>query len=423
LQKYPELIIHYHGHNTDGNDIGRSVEAVRNGAKIVNGGDHSFTGFYGPPPLLTIIDTLEDYGHHAMGIDKKAIIDTSNRLRPEREYYRDFESQFFGFDPTVQIHKLPGGATGSSFEQAVKGGFLNLMPQILQDELPKVQVELGNWWSVTPGSQILWTTAVNNVLKKARYKEVTDDLKNLLLGRYGDFPFYKPADWIYEKIFGKEWLDILKREGGYQKIEDIDIDIERRVLEHRLGRKASENELVLYLQHPNDAVSFFKFQEKYGKTWALPPRIWFHRGGFNLGDRFEFPDANGKLHNVEIGPQRRTAGNDFVTYLIIDHHMEPILTVMEDESTREKAKPIISAKEIAALAKSGDIRSPIKGTVNQVPIGAGTEISAGEVLIVLEAMKMLTNVISEVNGKITEVLVSPGDSIDVGDPLLSISLS
>jgi len=214
LQKYPELIIHYHGHNTDGNDIGRSVEAVRNGAKIVNGGDHSFTGFYGPPPLLTIIDTLEDYGHHAMGIDKKAIIDTSNRLRPEREYYRDFESQFFGFDPTVQIHKLPGGATGSSFEQAVKGGFLNLMPQILQDELPKVQVELGNWWSVTPGSQILWTTAVNNVLKKARYKEVTDDLKNLLLGRYGDFPFYKPADWIYEKIFGKEWLDILKREGG-----------------------------------------------------------------------------------------------------------------------------------------------------------------------------------------------------------------
>jgi len=96
---------------------------------------------------------------------------------------------------------------------------------------------------------------------------------------------------------------------------------------------------------------------------------------------------------------------------------------MEDESTREKAKPIISAKEIAALAKSGDIRSPIKGTVNQVPIGAGTEISAGEVLIVLEAMKMLTNVISEVNGKITEVLVSPGDSIDVGDPLLSISLS
>jgi len=177
LDRFPGMLIHYHGHNTDGNDIGRTVEAVRNGARIVNGGDHSFTGFYGPPPLLTIVETLEDYGYPCVGIDKQAVIDTSNKLRPEREYYKDFESQFLGFDPTVQIHKLPGGATGSSFEQAVKGSFLHLMPEILQQELPKVQVELGNWWSVTPGSQILWTTAVNNVLKRARYKDANDDLK------------------------------------------------------------------------------------------------------------------------------------------------------------------------------------------------------------------------------------------------------
>ena len=203
LDRFPDLILHYHGHNTDGNDIGRTVEAVRNGAKIVNGGDHSFTGFYGPPPLLTIVETLEDYGYPCVGINKQGIIDTSNKLRPEREYYKDFESQFLGFDPTVQIHKLPGGATGSSFEQAVKGNFLHLMPEILQHELPKVQVELGNWWSVTPGSQILWTTAVNNVLKRARYKDANDDLKNLMLGRYGELPFYKPADWIYEAVFGR----------------------------------------------------------------------------------------------------------------------------------------------------------------------------------------------------------------------------
>jgi len=217
LQKFPDLIVHYHGHNTDGNDIGRTVEAVRNGAKVVDGGDHSLTGFFGPPPLLTILDTLEDYGHHAMGIDRQAIIDTSNRLRAEREFYRDFESQFLGFDPTVQTHKLPGGATGSSFEQAVKGEFLHLMPRILQDELPKVQVELGNWWSVTPGSQILWTTAVNNVLKKDRYKDVNDDLKNLMLERYGKLPFYKPADWIYEKVFGKDWRAFVEREGDTKR--------------------------------------------------------------------------------------------------------------------------------------------------------------------------------------------------------------
>lgn len=421
LDRYPGLLIHYHGHNTDGNDIGRTVEAVRNGARIVNGGDHSFTGFYGPPPILTIVETLEEYGYPCVGIDKQAVIDTSNTLRPEREYYKDFESQFLGFDPTVQIHKLPGGATGSSFEQAVKGDFLHLMPEILQQELPKVQVELGNWWSVTPGSQILWTTAVNNVLKRARYKDANDDLKNLMLGRYGELPFYKPADWIYETVFGPNWKKTVERDYGYQKIEDVDLTIEKRVLEKRLERKTSEEELVLYLQHPNDAVSFFKFEEKYGKVWVLPPKVWFKKGGFNLGDTFEFADAYGKLHSIVIGPQRKTSSGDAVTYLVIDHHPEPILTELEQEGSKAEARKVtLTAKEIEALAKDGDIRSPIKGTVNEVPVSEGDDVSAGQVLIVLEAMKMLNNVVSAINGKVIEVLKNPGDQVDVGDPLISV---
>ena len=88
LDRFPDLILHYHGHNTDGNDIGRTVEAVRHGAKIVNGGDHAFTGFYGPPPLLTIVETLEDYGYPCVGIDKQAVIDTSNKLRPSANITR-----------------------------------------------------------------------------------------------------------------------------------------------------------------------------------------------------------------------------------------------------------------------------------------------------------------------------------------------
>ena len=420
LDKYPELIIHYHGHNTDGDDIGRIVEAVQCGAKIVDAGDHAFVGFYGPPPILTVVDILEEYGYHAAGIDRQAVIDTSNRLRPERKYYKGFESQFFGFDPTVQIHKLPGGATGSSFEQAVKGEFLHLMPQILQKELPKVQVELGNWWSVTPGSQILWTTAVNNVLKKVRYADASDDLKNLLLERYGEFPFYRPADDIYEAVFGADWKKIVEKESGYQKIEDIDLDVEKRVLERRLERTATEDELVLYLQHPNDAVSFFKFEEKYGKTWVLPPNIWFREGGFSLGERFEFPDASGKLHSIGIGPKRKTESKDIVTYLVIDHHPEPVLTRLGHEGEQAERKVALTAKEIDALAKAGDVRSPIRGIVSEVPVAEGDEVSAGQILVVLEAMKMLNNIISEINGKVVEILVSPGNEVDVGNPLMTV---
>jgi pyruvate carboxylase len=420
LQRYPDLVIHYHGHNTDGNDVGRIVAAVRKGAKVVDASDHALTGFYGPPPILTVLDTLDDYGYHAAGIDRQAIIETSNVLRPEREYYRDFESQFLGFDPTAQIHKLPGGATGSSFEQAVKGGFLHRMPEILQKELPRVQLELGNWWSVTPGSQILWTTAVNNVLKNARYKDVSDDLKNLMLGRYGEFPFYRPSDEIYEAVFGSDWKQIVECDTCYQKIEDVDLDVEKKVLEHRLDRAATEDELVLYLQHPNDAVDFFKFEAKYGKTWVLSPGIWFRKGGFALGEKFEVPDVSGRLHAIEIGPQRKTKSGDATTYLIIDHHPEPILTELAEVGEQVKRKVALSPKEIEAAAKAGDVRSQITGTINEVCVSEGDEVATGQILLVLEAMKMLNNVISEVNGKVTEVFASAGDKVGVGDPLIAI---
>jgi pyruvate carboxylase len=422
LQKYPDLLIHYHGHNTDGNEIGRIVDAVQNGAKIVDASDHALTGFYGPPPLLTVVNTLDDYGYEAIGLDRQAVIDTSNKLRHERPYYRDFESQFFGFDPTVQTHKLPGGATGSSFEQAQKGGFLDRMPEILQNELPRVQVELGNFWSVTPGSQILWTTAANNIVKGVRYKDASDDLKNLLLERYGKFPFYKPAPEIYEAVFGKDWKKIVRNEAGYQKIEDVDLDIEKRLLEHAIGRKATADELVLYLQHPHDAAGFFKFEEKFGKTWVLPPKMWLKRGGFSIGDRFEFPDAYGKHHSIEIGPLRRTKDGSFMTILGVDYHPEPILTVVEDEA-RDKVKPkTITAKEIEALALAGDIRATLKGAVNSIPVAVGETVSEGDTLVVLEAMKMLTNITAEISGEISEILVSPGSSVDIGDKLIMMEI-
>ncbi|MCF8054323.1 MAG: biotin/lipoyl-binding protein [Deltaproteobacteria bacterium] len=419
LERYPDLVIHYHGHNTDGADTFRIVAAVQNGAIIVDASDHAMTGFYGPPPLMSVVHELADIGYEARGLDIKPIVEASNKLRAERPFYKDFESQFFGFDPTVQLHKLPGGATGSSFEQAVKGGFLDRMPEILQKELPQVQIELGNWWSVTPGSQILWTTALTNVLEGERYKKASDDLKNLLLGRYGEFPFRFPDDNVYRAVFGDKWKQIRDNDYGPQVIEDVSIEAEKKVLEKRIGRDATDDDLVLYLQHPNDAVNFFKYEAKHGKTWVLPPSVWLRKGGFKLGEKIEFTDYKGKNHTIEVGPQRKNKNADVVTYLVVDHHVEPFVTVMEENAESVK-KVAISAKEMADLAQKGDIRAHIKGTVNEVSVKEGEKVGKGQVLIVLEAMKMLNNVVSEIDGQVSEIIISAGDSVDVGDKLMSI---
>jgi pyruvate carboxylase len=201
----------------------------------------------------------------------------------------------------------------------------------------------------------------------------------------------------------------------------VDLDVEKKVLEKRLGRHATEDELVLYLQHPNDAVNFLKFETKFGKTWVLSPKIWFNRGGFSQGEKFDFPDAFGRLHTIEIGPQRKTKAGDMVTYMVIDHHTEPVLTVLEQEGNEQaKKKMTLSAKEIGELAKKGDIRSHISGTVNEIPVTEGAEVEPGQVLIILEAMKMLNNVASDLKGQVVEIRVSPGDKVEVGDPLMTV---
>lgn len=316
---FPGIILHYHGCNTDGNDIGRMTAAVLAGVKICDVADHGYGSVYGQAPALTLIQTLEEYGKKAVGMDIEALVKTSDILRQERKIYEPFESPFRGHDPTVAWYKLTGGAAGSTFEQADKGGFLHRMPEIIK-EMSRVQVELGNWWSVTPGSQIIWTTAVNNVLY-GRYERPTLDLKNLILGRYGPLPFYDPEEWICEKVLeyqrpdGKKWHQILAEEGGQVRPRDADLERQRRQLQDELARGVSDEELVIYLQYPFDAVSFFKFQARYGKTWLLPPEVWFRRGGFDAGERITFADEKGVPHSIEVISTRRDGGNVLTSIL------------------------------------------------------------------------------------------------------------
>ncbi len=419
-QALPEIPLHYHGHNTDGNDVGRIVEAVKKGAVIVDAADSAFTGFYGPPPILSVIQTLREEGFDAEGIDEEKVIETSDILRDERKYYELFESQIKGFQPTVQIHKLPGGAMGSSLEQAAKGDFLDRMPDILHKELPRVQKELGNFWSVTPGSQILWTTAVANVLGGERYGNPSGDLRNLLLGKYGPFPFQKPESWIYEKVLGDNWQETMEKEGGPDSIEDMDLAHERFALAEKIGIEPSDEQLVLYLQHPGDAVDFFKFEEQYGKSYVLPPSVFFKEGGFEIGEKIAFRDHDGKEHLIEVGPSPVNDTGETSVYLSVDHHQSVFPFPPEQVSGGNDQKVLLTKEEILALAKAGDIRAPFAATVVEISVKEGQEIIAGDRVALMEAMKMQTPVLSETAGIVTAIHAAPGKKLAVGDKILKI---
>lgn len=326
---FPDLLLSYHGHNTDGNDVGRMVAAVQEGVKIVEVADHGFGGMYSQAPALSLIQILHDYGFKAPGFKIQPLVDASDMLRRERRLYERFETPYRGFDPTVKRHKLTGGAASIAFEQAEKQGLLDRIHEVFE-ELVQVNRELGNIWSVTPGSQILWTTAVNNILH-GRYEKPSDDLKRLLLGNYGPFPFYRPADWIYKKVLefhrsdGKDWERILYEEEGIRPMPDEDLDEKRRQLEAQLRRPANDEELCLFAQFPRDALEYLRFQERFGETWLLPPEVWFRRNGFPDGTRITFPDPGGKTHHIDVISTRHSEG--FVhTSLLVDYNFQTYST-------------------------------------------------------------------------------------------------
>lgn len=418
-QAYPDLIIHYHGHNTDGNEVGRVVAAVKAGAKIVDASDHAMTGFFGPPPALTVAITLAEEGYEAVELNIDALISTSDKLKKVRPAYAVFESQFKGFDPTVHIHKLPGGAMGSSFEQAVKGGFLQRMPEILLKELPRVHRELGNFWSVTPGSQILWTTAVTHTLTGVRYENASEDLKRLLLERYGPFPFYKPSEEIYRAVFGPDWKKIVSDECGLEQCEEINLETEKASLEKALRRQVDEEEFVLYLQHPRDAVEFFKFEEEYGKTYVLPPEIWLREGGFQPRETIVFQDYTGKQHQVVFGPSHATENGGTVTYLIVDHHPQPFLHKPAVSEAAPEAKEY-TTEELTALAEMGEIRAFSNGVIVEIQVKQGDIVEKNGLLLTMESMKMLTRITSPLEGVVKELAVKPGQNVKRGDLLAKI---
>jgi pyruvate carboxylase len=320
--RFPQLLVAYHGHNTDGNDVSRMVAAVNEGVKVVEVCDHGFGGMFSQAPALSLIQILHDDGFATPGLKIQPLIDASDMARRERRLYERFETPYRGFDPTVKRHKLTGGAASMTFEQAEKLGLLDRVHEVFV-ELSQVNRELGNIWAVTPGSQILWTTAVNNVLH-GRYEKPSDDLKRLLLGRYGPFPFSEPQGWIYQKVLenqrsdGKLWYQILADEAGLQDLADEDPTNRRQQLESALNRSATDEELCLYLQFPRDALEYFRFEDKFGKPWLLPPEVWFRRGGFEDGARVTFPDYEGKTHQIDFVSTRRS-GDTVHTSLLVDH--------------------------------------------------------------------------------------------------------
>ncbi|MDH4233474.1 MAG: biotin attachment protein, partial [Nitrospirota bacterium] len=444
-QKFPEMVIQYHRHVTDGLAMPALLAAAQAGAKIFDIEEDSLVRFYGQPPLLSVQAHLEESGI-PVNLDRKEAEAAVQKVREWIGQYEWAESPFKGYDHTVTFHKMPGGAFPSSFEQADKGGFLHFMPAILK--VMSLYNRIIHYFDVTPGSQITWVTCsgiVNRYAKKkgeagvrhliqlltkfieensldfeamdkneqeellGLFKNAPGDFKNLLLGGYGNLPMGWPPDWVYMSTFGDEWeVKVKERKelSPLDSLEDDDLEKLRGDLTDALGRKPAEEEFILYLMHPKDALEMIEFREKYGEApLVLPTNVW-KNGLKNHGDRVEF-ELWGKPYCIElvsIGAEHE----GLIHVVMRVNNKTRVYTVKTPRAKKSEIRMAKSPREIGAHINGNiwRIGNPERGALK-----AGDIVHKGEEIANLEAMKMENAIVAPFDGHIVEICVKLNDFV------------
>ncbi len=456
-QSFPEIVIQYHRHITDGLAMPALLSAAKAGAKIVDVQEDSLVRFYGHSPILAVQAFFEESGI-PVHLDRREAESAVRKVREWIGFYDWAESPFKGFDHTVTYHKMPGGAFPSSFEQAAKGEFLHFMPAILK--MMSLYNRIIHYFDVTPGSQITWVTCSGIVNRYAKergesgvqhlldlltrfidersldfnamepheqdellglFSHAPGDFKNLLLGHYGKLPMGWPPDWVYRSTFGADWKKKIKERretSPLDLVKDDDLGRLRRELSETLGRIPTEEEFILFLMHPKDAVEYFAFREKYGEApLVLPTDVW-HEGLRKQGERVDF-ELWGKPYTIEL--LSVGAEHDGVIHVVMRvNNKTRVYTV---ETPRAKKAEIRMAKGPL------DIGTPINGTVWRIgnpqrgTIRTGDIVHKGEEIANIEAMKMENAIVAPFDGQISEICIKLNDQVQEGQLLFVLEKS
>lgn len=453
-QAYPGLVINYHRHITDGLAIPALLSAAKAGAKIFDVEEDSLVRFYGHSPILAVHAIFEESGV-PVHLNRTEAEGAVRKVREWIGHYEWAESPFKGLDHTVTLHKMPGGAFPSSFEQAQKAEFLHLMPAILK--LMSLYNRIVKYFDVTPGSQITWVTCSGIINRYAKergdagvkhiielmikfveeraqdfdamtteeqeellllFRNAPGDFKNLLLGNYGKLPVGWPAEWVYRSTFGEEWAAKTRERkelSPLDSVADDDLDRLRRELSDSLARAATEEEFVLYLMHPKDALEFIVFRDKYGDApLALPTDVW-REGLKKPGDRVNF-DLWGKPYSLELV----SIGAEHEGFIYV------VMRVNNKTRVYTVATPRAKKVEVRMAKGPNDVGAPINGNIWRIgnpergAIKVGDIVHKGEEIANLEAMKMENAILAPIDGQIAEVCIKINDTVQEGQLLFVI---
>ncbi len=401
LKKSCSIPIHMHCHATTGLSTATAVKCIEAGADNIDTSISSMSMTYGHSATESLVATLEGTEYDS-GLDLKKLEEIATYFREVRKKYRKFEGSLRGVDSRILIAQVPGGMLTNMENQLRDQQAEDKFDEVLA-EIPRVRKDLGYIPLVTPTSQIVGTQSVLNVLTGERYSNITKETAGVLKGEYGATPAPVYSELQEKVLEGAEAITCRPADQIEPELESLRRELMGKIKEHNITLTKGEGEI-------DDVL-----------TYALFPQIGLKfLENRNNPDAFE-PVPTGKESSAattETGEEIYTvnvAGDSYTVTVSDGGDITGLVPVGSSATTA--AAPAASAASNSTAEKIG---APLAGNIFKVNIKSGQTVSKGETILILEAMKMETNVSATRDGTVGDVTVAVGDAVKVGDTMLTL---
>ena len=404
IKKRFDVELHLHCHSTTGMAEMALLKAVEAGVDGIDTAISSMSGTYGHPATESLVATLQGTEYDT-GLDIPRLEKIAAYFRNVRKKYAKFEGQLRGVDSRILVAQVPGGML-TNLENQLKQQNASDKLDLVLEEIPRVRKDLGYIPLVTPTSQIVGTQSVINVLTGERYKTIAKETAGILKGEYGKTP--APVDSALQARVLEGAAPVTDRPADHIAPEMAKIEAEVAEQAKAKGVKLADNAV-------DDALIV-----------ALFPQIaWKFLENRNNPSAFE-PAPTGNESAVENKPVSKAApsASGSAVYTVELEGKAFVVKVSEggDISHVATTAPQAAPQATPAPATGGTpVTAPMAGNIWKVVATEGQTVAAGDVLFILEAMKMETEVKAAQAGTVRGICVKAGDAVAVGDTVMTLA--
>ncbi|MDC4224247.1 MAG: sodium-extruding oxaloacetate decarboxylase subunit alpha [Candidatus Manganitrophus sp.] len=418
MKKAVNVPIHLHSHDTSAMALSTYVKAIEAGVDIIDTAISSMASGTSQPPIETIVNVLSG-SEYDPKFDLKLLAEIADYFKEVRKKYKEFESDYTNVDPHVMIYQVPGGMLSNLAIQLSEQKALNRMKEVLE-EVPKVREDFGYPPLVTPTSQIVGTQATLNILTGERYKVITTETKNYLKGLYGE-PSAAINEQVRRRAIGDEEVvtqrpaDLLEPELNRSQAELKDIS-------------QSVEDLITYTLFPKVALDFFtkkndpsskpeKASKEETESTPPPPSPLLTPSEFNV-------KVHGETFHVKVGGMGHPGEGGRPYFLYVDGQLEEVMVESLLEIVPSAAGKIDAQtggrSTRPKAAHEGDVTTPMPGAVVGIKVQLGEKVKAGQTVLIVEAMKMQSEVHTPIQGVVKAIHVAEGDRVNPDEVLVEI---